>query len=95
MGMGLGSRSGKQMMHSDVRPAINLEKCTGCSKCRKWCPGGAITLREEIRSPLSWKNTVSAAVNAQSAVPLGPSPSTGKQRLMLFRKKSPSIPWVS
>ncbi|MEW6698095.1 MAG: DUF362 domain-containing protein [Bacillota bacterium] len=49
IGMGLGSRSGKQMMHSDVRPAINLEKCTGCSKCHKWCPGEAITHREEDR----------------------------------------------
>ncbi|RYD06444.1 4Fe-4S ferredoxin [Desulforamulus aquiferis] len=50
IGMGLGSRSGKQMMHSDVRPSIDLEKCTGCSKCHKWCPGEAIAAGEGNKS---------------------------------------------
>lgn len=44
MGMGLGSRSGKQQMHSDVIPTINGEKCTGCEKCSKWCPSLAVEM---------------------------------------------------
>lgn len=42
LGMGLGSRSGKQQMHSDVKPQIDQEKCIGCEKCQEWCPGAAI-----------------------------------------------------
>lgn len=42
LGMGLGSPSGKQMMHSDVLPEIDVDICTGCGKCLKWCPSGAI-----------------------------------------------------
>ncbi len=44
MGMGLGSRSGKQQMHSDVLPRIKDDKCTGCEKCSKWCPADAIEM---------------------------------------------------
>lgn len=42
LGMGLGARSGKQMMHSDVLPSINPDKCKACGKCIEWCPAGAI-----------------------------------------------------
>jgi len=44
MGMGLGSRSGKQQMHTDVLPQIKDEKCTGCAKCSEWCPANAIEM---------------------------------------------------
>lgn len=44
MGMGLGSRSGKQQMHSDVLPVIKDDKCTGCGKCSQWCPAEAIEM---------------------------------------------------
>jgi hypothetical protein len=44
IGMGLGSRAGKQMMHADVRPDINKEKCTACGCCVKWCPTSAIKI---------------------------------------------------
>ncbi|MEW6726161.1 MAG: DUF362 domain-containing protein [Bacillota bacterium] len=46
VGMGLGSRSGKQMMHSDILPVVG-EKCKACGKCIKWCPAGAITIQKE------------------------------------------------
>lgn len=42
--MGFASRSGKQQMHSDVRPGVNPERCTLCGTCVEWCPVGAITL---------------------------------------------------
>ena len=44
IGMGLGSRSAKQVMHSDVLPQIDQNVCTNCAKCVKWCPEGAITV---------------------------------------------------
>jgi uncharacterized Fe-S center protein len=44
LGMGLGSRSSKQQMHSDVLPRVKDEICTGCQKCSQWCPAGAIEM---------------------------------------------------
>jgi len=44
IGMGFGSRAGKQMMHSDIKPTVDDEKCIGCGTCVKWCPKEAITL---------------------------------------------------
>jgi len=44
VGMGLGSRAGKQMMHADVRPVVNNEKCTACGSCVKWCLTSAISM---------------------------------------------------
>lgn len=46
VGMGLGSRSGKQQMHSDVLPSVYDKKCTGCAKCRQWCPADAIAMED-------------------------------------------------
>ncbi len=44
VGMGLGSRSAKQRMHSDFTPEVTAEKCTACARCVKWCPVDAITI---------------------------------------------------
>jgi uncharacterized protein len=46
VGMGLGSRGGKQQMHSDIKPEVNVERCTACAQCIRWCPAGAISIRE-------------------------------------------------
>ncbi|TEB11180.1 DUF362 domain-containing protein [Pelotomaculum propionicicum] len=48
IGMGLGARSGKQMMHSDVLPRVNPDKCKGCDRCSQWCPAAAISLRNKV-----------------------------------------------
>jgi uncharacterized Fe-S center protein len=47
LGMGLGTRAGKQMMHADVKPKVDLEKCTGCEVCVRYCPTNAITMKDE------------------------------------------------
>jgi len=44
IGMGLGCRSAKQRMHSDLAPEVGAEKCTACARCVKWCPVAAITI---------------------------------------------------
>ena len=47
LGMGLGARSGKLQMHSDVKPSINQDICVACGKCSEWCPADAITVGRE------------------------------------------------
>ena len=47
LGMGCGSRGGKQMMHAVVRPQSNHEKCAACRICGKWCPADAISYPEK------------------------------------------------
>lgn len=47
VGMGLGSRSGKQQMHSDLLPQVAADKCIGCTKCTKWCPATAIDMKDK------------------------------------------------
>ncbi|MGD8627951.1 MAG: DUF362 domain-containing protein, partial [bacterium] len=47
LGMGGGSRAGKLAMHSDVRPSISAEKCSGCGKCMQWCQVKAITIKNK------------------------------------------------
>ncbi len=46
IGMGSGSRSGKQMMHSDLLPVVMPQQCKACGRCLEWCPGNAIELGE-------------------------------------------------
>ena len=48
VGMGLGSRSGKQQMHSDIHPKVDAEKCTACGLCAQWCPANAITIIHNV-----------------------------------------------
>lgn len=66
IGMGLGARSGKQMMHADLKPAVIAKKCEGCGLCVKWCPTGSLSLekRSEGDRPL-------AVVNATTCIGCG------------------------
>jgi uncharacterized Fe-S center protein len=47
VGMGFGSRAGKQQMHSDVKPEVNGEKCVGCGTCTRYCLVEAIALNSK------------------------------------------------
>ncbi len=46
LGMGLGSRAGKQQMHADFLPDVDPDKCTACGECADWCPVDAISIGE-------------------------------------------------
>jgi len=47
IGMGLGSRAGKQAMHSQKDPPrVDRRKCVGCGECVPYCPVDAIRLAE-------------------------------------------------
>jgi uncharacterized protein len=54
VGMGLASRAGKMRQHSTISPKIDPKECTGCGKCRKWCPADAITSREVEKGQVSF-----------------------------------------
>jgi len=60
LGMGLGSRSGKQQMHTDVLPRIKEDKCRSCQRCQEWCPAEAIEMvgdvpkKASINKELCW-----------------------------------------
>ncbi|MHB8073751.1 DUF362 domain-containing protein [Desulfosporosinus fructosivorans] len=49
LGMGLGSRAGKQQQHSDLLPMVNEEICIACGKCAKWCPADAIVVESKAK----------------------------------------------
>jgi hypothetical protein len=46
LGMGSGSRAGKQKMHSDIKPDVDSKKCKGCGRCIRHCAESAIALVE-------------------------------------------------
>jgi uncharacterized Fe-S center protein len=47
LSMGCSSRTGKQKMHSAVKPVINSEKCRRCGNCIRWCASEAIVLADD------------------------------------------------
>lgn len=48
VGMGGASRSGKQIQHSDLKPKVKEEKCTGCWICIKYCPVNCIEKKGKV-----------------------------------------------
>ncbi|MEW5784101.1 MAG: DUF362 domain-containing protein [Bacillota bacterium] len=46
LGMGCGNRTGKQQMHSALKPVINADKCKRCGACVQWCLTKAVTMNE-------------------------------------------------
>ncbi|MDY6985204.1 MAG: DUF362 domain-containing protein [Candidatus Thermoplasmatota archaeon] len=53
IGMGMASRSGKQMLHAVIKPRVNEERCEADGVCEEWCPSGAITVEDVARIDLS------------------------------------------
>lgn len=45
IGMGFATRAGKLLQHSNVKPSVAADRCTGCGLCLAHCPAGAITLK--------------------------------------------------
>ncbi len=53
-GMGCGSRAGKMAMHSNGKPEINQERCTGCHTCAKYCAQDAIEFGENKKASINY-----------------------------------------
>ncbi|PKK85310.1 MAG: 4Fe-4S ferredoxin [Thermoplasmata archaeon HGW-Thermoplasmata-1] len=47
VGMGCGNKAGKQLMHSDLSPWIDVKYCMGCGRCVRDCPAGAISTNDK------------------------------------------------
>ncbi len=47
IGMGCGSKAGKYEMHHNAKPDVNKKLCIGCGICVKWCPAGALSLKNK------------------------------------------------
>ncbi|MBL7197561.1 MAG: DUF362 domain-containing protein [Candidatus Omnitrophica bacterium] len=47
VGMGMSSRSGKQVQHSSVKPHVILKKCVMCGACIEICPISAISKKND------------------------------------------------
>lgn len=54
IGMGCASVAGKMELHSDSKPAIDRESCTGCRVCYKNCAHDAITMDEEKKAVIDY-----------------------------------------
>lgn len=46
VGMGMSSRSGKQIQHSSVKPHVIAKKCVMCDACIRVCPANAISEKQ-------------------------------------------------
>ncbi len=76
LGMGCGSRGGKQMMHSTVKPKVG-DKCVICGYCLNWCPTQAISLEED-----------SALINMEKCIGCGECTVTCPEKAIKIRWKS-------
>lgn len=47
VGMGMSSRSGKQVQHSSVKPHVIINKCVMCGACIRICPVKAISQKDD------------------------------------------------
>ncbi|MBI5956793.1 MAG: DUF362 domain-containing protein [Chloroflexi bacterium] len=50
IGMGGGSRAGKQVQHSELKPVVDPVRCTTCGRCLKVCPVKAIAYTEAMKA---------------------------------------------
>ena len=58
IGMGCGSRAGKNAQHSNGQPDIDPELCRGCRACMKECANNGLSFNEETRKmSVGWQNT--------------------------------------
>ncbi|MCL2438261.1 MAG: DUF362 domain-containing protein [Coriobacteriia bacterium] len=46
VGMGLGSRSAKQRMHSGIKPSVTADNCIACARCVDWCQPQCVEMRQ-------------------------------------------------
>ncbi|MDR1600991.1 MAG: DUF362 domain-containing protein [Tannerella sp.] len=58
LGMGAASVGGKLELHSSSQPEIDLESCTGCSICVKYCAHDAVHLGKDRKAVIDYDHCV-------------------------------------
>jgi len=58
IGMGSGSRQGKLDMHSSSKPIIEVEICTGCGQCVKYCASQAVQLNKDKKAVIDYDKCI-------------------------------------
>ena len=53
VGMGSAGPGTKQWLHAVVRPKVNQSKCTGCKRCERECPVGAVSFTKEGKARIT------------------------------------------
>ena len=53
VGMGSAGPGTKQWLHAVVRPKVNAAKCTGCKRCERECPVGAVRFTKEGKARIT------------------------------------------
>ncbi len=61
VGMGLGSRAGKQQMHADIKPVVDRKACTSCGRCLEWCPEDAISWAPDGKAQIDLNKCIGCA----------------------------------
>jgi len=94
LGMGCASRAGKYEQHCDAVPNVNIEKCTACGACIKWCGGGALELVQAKKPANTIADGRSPLKTAEMTIQLNPSKCAGcGQCILACEKKVFSLPW--
>ncbi|MDY6968937.1 MAG: DUF362 domain-containing protein [Spirochaetota bacterium] len=57
--MGCVPSSGKQIIHSDLKPKVIEKRCTGCGSCKKRCPSFAISLNSNKKAVIDQEKCIS------------------------------------
>lgn len=93
LGMGCATAAGKQTMHSDLRPAVNRDRCVGCGRCVANCPVDAISLAKGKASIAS--KTCIGCGECTVACPAGAIPSRWKTDERPLLEKTAEFAWAS
>ena len=92
LGMGCGSPSGKQAMHSDLVPKVNEEKCNACGICIERCPEDAIV---KVKNDKAYVNEKSCVGCGECVVfcPVQAIPINWKTDLNVIQEKTAEYAW--
>ena len=84
IGMGCGSRAGKEEMHSSGKPVVDQDKCIGCGKCVENCAHNGPHIENGKCTILKYKCTGCARCT--------PSMRTMRSQTSCSTARSPSMP---